>query len=193
MTPTVYLLPGALTKLDKYHSPAIGLCLERWSMRAIRMLNSPPAQYPHRFHIGAGFPRLSRWDFKEQPAWGDVLVLHHAPNSSSDLMKLLISTWLTLNEMVTLTVEVMEHVADVSKLEPDWGAQMTSVDKREVWIRVEAQTEYLTDPLTGICVVWPIKYLGTVYKSSGVSACSQWTKIAHSDVIEVIINISMLK
>lgn len=101
MTPTVYLLPGALTQLDKSHSPAISLCSERWSMTAIPMLNSPLAPYLRRFNAAARPLRFSRRVPLEQSDWGDALVLQCAKFILS-LMKALVSTWLTLNEIVTL-------------------------------------------------------------------------------------------
>lgn len=45
-------------------------------MGAIRMLNSPPAQYPHRFNVVVRFPGFSRRDPREQRGGVDGSVLH---------------------------------------------------------------------------------------------------------------------
>lgn len=108
------------------------------------------------------------------------------------LMKPLISTCLTLNEMVTLwlwrSLTCSWRVQAWDRLR---HPETTLVDKREVCIYVWAPTGGLGNPLWYLCSNNILHQ--ELFIKSWVSACSQQTKIAHSDVIEMIVNIKRLK
>lgn len=156
MTPTVYLLPGALTQLDKSHSPAISLCSERWSMTAIRMLNSPLARYPRRFNAAARLLRFSRRVPLDPSGWGDALVLQCAKfilslmKARSFLPDWHLMRWWHCDRGGRETCAWHVRAGGSPK-----RSEMTSVHSGEARERLSVLTGRWANIQTGICVVWP--------------------------------------